>query len=1243
MQFGRYELVRKIGAGGMAEVWEARMSGPSGFAKACAIKKILPHLMEDPKFVEMFITEAKLVAELDHPTIVQIFDFGTHEDAYFIAMEFVRGTNIALLDRALAVPMPTELALYVGTETCRALNHAHSHLDVDGKPQPIIHRDVSPHNILASRDGEVKVADFGIAKFEPEIGETTAGVIKGKVRYLSPEQAREERVDARSDIFGLGSVLFEVLVGRCLIEGESFAQVYGRITQYEGPPTEALASLHPDVREILELALAADPNDRFGSAAEMEAALTTVLGAQGMLEARQMLGGLVRKISTEDDAAMDPSWERKANTTRETIVPDELRGRTRASKRDPIDDTSTAKRVDNPFGDKLVRETVQFAEELEDDEPEISDSARLELASDDEMEVTHGGVRLSDLEAEDEGVKSAMREAIPAPVYPGSAEGGVEDDLGAGVALDALLTTEEPEPEPIPEAPPEPGPLPRAAARVSAALRSRAALISAAAVLTAGVVATIAWQLTRMHSASQEYDRIEAVLMSPHRSDLENALRTLDALVPRGGARVASLHTEAQTAVYFRDPRREDLEASATAALSAPEDDAAWHRARVRLAIAERRVEDARAELQAYADAGGDPVIASLFAGEIALLARDPAGAQRAFEQAGKTARTPTEKAWAFTGLAHAFALQDDRKAVAESAARAIQEDARHPEAKALLAYGMSDAAALTVIAEDDALFPTQRALAHRLLALLTYRNKQTTASLRHLREAVALDPNDSETEAIARKRVAARWSKLDMDRWVLGLQALPAGEAFPETQAAEAALAAGNTREALAALDQALAKARHAPRTLLASARVHRAIGGADHFQKADWALAEALEQHPDNVALLLERGELERAEGKQDSALTTFRDLVARDPLFLPAQVAAGDSALAVHQLDEAERHYQAATRLAPERVDGWVGLAVARRKANDPQGALAPLEEAHKAAPDNARAQAELGRTWLDLGSTAKARPALTKALELDPHSVEARVGMGRLLVDENKLSEAEPLLESAVSEAPRNAAAAFQLGRFYAAAGRDDAARQSFERALSLDPLNAERYHVVAEYYWAKAEAKPARELLEKALELDAGRASSNELLADVLLETEEFDAALECLARAFAVTRDKKIKVETQLKSGDIWRERRTGADPAKARVHYRRVLKIDPKNAEAHYRLGQLDAATDPWGALKHLNKAKDIDPTLVGIYKQTGYVYKGLNNCRKALANFRIFVKRSPPGPERDEIQQELDTLGCR
>ena len=271
--FGEYLLLDLIAMGGMAEVFQAKRKGVEGFEKIVAVKRILPHLSTNKGFVEMFIDEAKMVAGLSHPNIVQIFELGKIDDSYFIAMEFVDGMDLRTIltrVREKGIIPDVDLAALVASKLGSALEYAHRQCDAEGKPLRIVHRDVSPQNILISNEGEVKLVDFGIAKAAIKASHTDSGSLRGKLLYMSPEQAWGRAIDNRSDIFSLGVVLFEMLTGRTLFTGDSEMSILERVREARIIPPSTLNPAVPiELEAVVTRALRKDPEERYPDASEM--------------------------------------------------------------------------------------------------------------------------------------------------------------------------------------------------------------------------------------------------------------------------------------------------------------------------------------------------------------------------------------------------------------------------------------------------------------------------------------------------------------------------------------------------------------------------------------------------------------------------------------------------------------------------------------------------------------------------------------------------------------------------------------------------------------------------------------------------------------------------------------------------------------------------------------------------------------------------------------------------------------
>ncbi|HVO29145.1 MAG TPA: protein kinase, partial [bacterium] len=279
--FGRYLLLERIAAGGMAEVFKAKSYGVAGFEKLLVIKKILPHLSQNERFVSMFIKEAKIAVNLNHKNVVQVFDLGKVADDYYIAMEYVHGKDLREITRACAkkrIPLPLSLACYLLAEIAAGLDYAHRRKDLEDNPLNIIHMDISPQNVLVSYEGDVKIADFGIAHAVGGDGKMKGGVLRGKYAYMSPEMALGKPVDQRTDIFSAGVILHELITGRRLFYESDEVRTIENVRKCNVPlPSSINPQVPPKLESVTMKALSADPDKRYQTAEELRADLTEVL------------------------------------------------------------------------------------------------------------------------------------------------------------------------------------------------------------------------------------------------------------------------------------------------------------------------------------------------------------------------------------------------------------------------------------------------------------------------------------------------------------------------------------------------------------------------------------------------------------------------------------------------------------------------------------------------------------------------------------------------------------------------------------------------------------------------------------------------------------------------------------------------------------------------------------------------------------------------------------------------------
>ena len=304
-QFGKYQLLDKIAEGGMAELFRAKLTGAQGFEKLIAIKRILPNLSGEENLLAAFIDEAKLAALLHHENIIQIYDFGSMDDQYFIAMEYLFGKDLRAISRTVRKKdqeLGLENILYIICRICAGLDYSHNLKDLQGKALNIIHRDINPQNILITYEGQVKIIDFGIAKAASHNTKTRENLIKGKLAYMSPEQANGQAIDHRSDIFSTGIILYELLADRRMFQGETMHVLsLVREAQYD-PPEEVIPNLPPKLNAILRRALAKDPDERFQYAGEMLADIEEFMFELSLRPNARSFAGYMKELFEEEHA-----------------------------------------------------------------------------------------------------------------------------------------------------------------------------------------------------------------------------------------------------------------------------------------------------------------------------------------------------------------------------------------------------------------------------------------------------------------------------------------------------------------------------------------------------------------------------------------------------------------------------------------------------------------------------------------------------------------------------------------------------------------------------------------------------------------------------------------------------------------------------------------------------------------------------------------------------------------------------
>jgi eukaryotic-like serine/threonine-protein kinase len=357
-RLGKYELVTKLATGGMAELFLAREVGLAGLERLVVIKRILPHLADDPSFIEMFLREARIIARLNHPNVVQIFELGEEQGSYYIAMEYIHGSTVRemqVLAERKKRTLPVEVIVSIVDQACRGLHAAHELRDLEGNQLELIHRDVSPHNLMCTTEGYIKVLDFGVAKAAQGVEATNSGHLKGKFAYMSPEQCQGQDLDRRADIFSLGVVLWEALADRRLFKREKDLDMMRAVVQEEAePPSLFNTAIPAAIDEVVLTALEKNREARFDSAETMRQALIEAARQSGLFYGEDRLAAFLSEVAGEElaerRATMRDAMERSLTSNERRNLLHVTGSDSRSALTDPGEDDPLATVVERPTG-----------------------------------------------------------------------------------------------------------------------------------------------------------------------------------------------------------------------------------------------------------------------------------------------------------------------------------------------------------------------------------------------------------------------------------------------------------------------------------------------------------------------------------------------------------------------------------------------------------------------------------------------------------------------------------------------------------------------------------------------------------------------------------------------------------------------------------------------------------------------------------------------------------------------------
>lgn len=772
--------------------------------------------------------------------------------------------------------------------------------------------------------------------------------------------------------------------------------------------------------------------------------------------------------------------------------------------------------------------------------------------------------------------------------------------------------------------------------------------------------------LTQAREAQTVRAAAEVSLYADTRAQVDDARQNLEralALVPDDEMTMAR-KAEVDAILWARDPERvgaktEAEKLIAQIASSNKEDvKAGALRASARMALGAGDLATAKAKTEELAALAPGDAMLPFLQGEIALMSGDSAAAQAAFDAASKvTIAAASEgeepqavgRAAAWYGRARAMALADEWDPALKAATQAKTLDPTHGGARALVAFakareggeGAEEARReLLKVAEDPTLFAADRSRAHYYLGVIAEDAGQVEPALYRYRRAVALDPRDAEAKASARRLFRTRFPKRDAEEWIGHVAVVRGSMAFKQVALAEQSKGTG---AALLALEKARQQDGNSPRVHLALGQLY--AKDVTTLDKAAEHLDRAIQLDGTYAEALAARASLHIQQKEDEKALDLARKAVAIDPTIVAAHLVAGEASLATDKPQAAITYFKVALQFNPDLAAGWMGLGRAEVESGNAAASIEPLMRAAQLAPESVTPLIELGRAYEALGDLENATKTYDKALVLDSENANLKARVGVLLVKSGKYVEGKKALRRVVDTQDKNAEAIFYLGQAYEFTNDFTSAEIEYKRVAELEPKNHRAYYHLGVITFAQGQYNDAKDYFAQALDAKPDYYQAHEKLADLYIENLEVEKGLAELRKVENIVKKrpaaerKQVLIRVYLVSARAFRDG-PKKNPKKARGYYQRVLRLDPRNADAHYGIGLMSVETNPQAAMKSFSNAIRFDPQFALPYRDLGYLQKQFNNCKAAKRSFQEYVKRAPEARDKRSIEDEIAYL---